>query len=179
MQQALVVVTGNQGKAREFGELLGIETIAVKVPVPELQALHVVDVVEAKAQAAYEQLGRPLVVDDTEISFRSWHGLPGALTSWFMETVGNDGLLSMLSAFDDRAASVTTALGYHDGSSVQVYCGTVQGSIATTIRGDKGFGYDSIFVPDGFEKTFAEMDEAEKNACSMRRAATDKLRAAL
>jgi non-canonical purine NTP pyrophosphatase (RdgB/HAM1 family) len=172
---AMTLVTSNAGKAREFADLLGVEVAAQKIPVPEVQALNVQDVVRTKAEAAYKHLGSPVLVDDTGIVFDAWNGLPGALTSWFLETVGNEGLLRMLAGWDSRSASVVTALGYCDGGDAVVVLGQVNGSIPDHPRGTNGFGYDPIFVPEGHPQTFAEMDAAQKNALSMRARAVDAL----
>lgn len=172
----LVLITGNRGKAEEYERLLGISVTPEKIALPEVQALSVEDVVSAKAMAAYAAVQAPVIVDDSGISFSAWSGLPGALTSWFMDTVGNDGLVQMLVGFSDRSASVKTAIGYCDEQGVKVFVGTVDGRVATEPRGTNGFGYDPIFIPDGAVRTFAEMSAVEKDLHSMRKRACDALR---
>lgn len=176
MIKSVILVTSNSGKASEFSRLLGIEVEAMKVPLPEVQGLDVREVARAKALAAFEQIGRPVLVDDSGIEFSAWSGLPGALTSWFMDTVGNDGLIQMLTGFTDRDARVVTALGYCTASGVQVVDGVVSGHIAASPVGTNGFGYDPIFIPNGAQKTFAEMSDDEKDVNSMRAIACAKLR---
>lgn len=175
----LTLITGNLGKAREFERLLGVDVQAAKVPLTEIQAIDLSTVAEAKARQAYAVIQRPVFVDDSGISFEAWGGLPGALTSWFMDTVGNDGLVAMLSGHANRKATVATVLAYCDGSDVRLFSGSVAGRVAFEPRGANGFGYDAIFIPDGHEVTFAEMSDAEKDAISMRRIAADRLRAYL
>ena len=92
-----------------------------------------------------------------------------------MDTVGNPGLLQMLDGFSERGARVVTALGYCDDAGVQVVVGEVKGHVSLDVRGDNGFGYDPIFVPIGFEKTFAEMSDDEKDRTSMRAIAAAEL----
>ena len=172
---SLVLITGNQSKAAEYSRLLGIEVSAQKVPLPEVQALDVEEVASAKAQAAFDAIKRPVIVDDSGISFDAWVGLPGALTSWFMDTVGNEGLIRMLDGFDNRQATVKTAIGYCDSSGARAFVGEVRGFIAREPRGSNGFGYDPIFVPSAGTLTFAEMSDGEKDLLSMRALACHSL----
>jgi non-canonical purine NTP pyrophosphatase (RdgB/HAM1 family) len=173
------LITGNEGKAREFESLLGIEVTAVKEDLVEIQELDVVKVVERKAQDAYSKLRRPVLVDDTGLALKEWNGLPGALVAWFLEAVGPQGILRMAAGVSDRSATVTTALGYADEAGVRAFTGTLNGVLTTELRGEGGFGYDPIFLPEGHDRTFAEMSSEEKNEISHRRLAVDELRKGL
>jgi len=175
----LTLITGNDGKAREYAALLGIEVLPVKIPLIEIQSLDVVEVVQTKVSDAWTKLGSPVLVDDTGLTLAAWNGLPGALVSWFLQSVGPQGILDMASAVSDRRATVTTALGYADANGVQVFTGSLEGTLTAEIRGRGGFGYDSIFLPGGFGKTFAEMTGDEKNEMSHRRRAVDAMRVGL
>lgn len=172
----LTLITGNAGKAAEFSRLLGVTVHNQKVELPEVQATDVRVVAEAKAKAAYDALGKPVFVDDTGLFINAWGELPGALIAWFLSNVGNEGVLKMLAGWDDRSARVVTALGYCDQHGVKVFVGEVEGSIAEELRGEHGFGYDPIFVPEGYDKTFAQLTSEEKDAVSMRAIAAAKLR---
>ena len=77
---------------------------------------------------------------------------------------------------EDRRASVSTCIAYCEGSDVQLFEGTIQGTVSKEIRGGNGFGYDPIFIPDGQSRTYAEMTPQEKNTISMRSIALAKLR---
>ncbi|ABD11752.1 xanthosine triphosphate pyrophosphatase [Frankia casuarinae] len=173
------LITGNEGKAREYAALLGIEVKAVKEDLIEIQSLDVEKVVRRKAEDAYSKLHSPVLVDDTGLTLSAWNGLPGALVAWFLDSVGAQGLLDMAASVTDRTATVTTALGYADADGVRVFTGTLQGVLTTERRGQGGFGYDSIFAPDGGNLTFAEMTSDQKNAISHRRLAVDALRQGL
>jgi XTP/dITP diphosphohydrolase len=170
------LITGNEGKAREYAALLGIEVQAVKEDLVEIQSLDVVEVVEQKVKDAYSKLRSPVLIDDTGLVLNAWNGLPGALVAWFLGSVGAQGILDMAAGVADRSATVTTALGYADATGVRVFTGTLQGRLTTERRGDGGFGYDSIFAPAGSDRTFAEMSSKQKNAISHRRLAVDALR---
>lgn len=178
--ERIALITGNPGKAREYEELLGIEVTAVKERLIEIQALDVTQVVEQKAKDAYARVRRPVLVDDTGLTLAAWNGLPGALVSWFLDSIGPSGIVEMAATVTDRTASATTAIGYADEKGARVFTGTLTGMLTTEPRGTGGLGYDPIFIPDGHNgRTLAEMTAAEKNAVSHRRLAVDALRRAV
>jgi XTP/dITP diphosphohydrolase len=178
MLDRIALITGNAGKTAEYAAMLGIEVTPAKVELTEIQSLDVAHVAARKAADAYAQLGEPVLVDDTGLTIRGWNGLPGALVAWFIDTVGPQGILDMAAGLADRRATVTTALGYADATGVQVFQGTVAGSLATEPRGISGFGYDSIFIPDSDSgyRTYAQMTSEEKNKISHRRRAVEAMR---
>ena len=156
-------VTSNPDKAREAAEILGVELINVDLDLPELQELDVARVAANKAATAREALeapDSPVFVEDSGLVVEAWNGLPGALTKWFLRSVGNEGLLRMLSAEADRSARAVCAVAVAaaDGS-VRVFEGVVEGSIAERPRGSDGFGWDPIFVPEGYTETYAELGD--------------------
>lgn len=173
---SITLITGNQGKVAEFEALMGVELQNQKIPLAEIQSLDVTEVAWHKATEAYAAIGSPVLTDDTGFTINAWNGLPGALITWFLQSVGNQGILQMAKGLSDRSVTVTTALGYADEHGVQVFTGTLHGTLATEERGKNGFGYDAIFIPDGYDKTFAEMTNEEKNEISMRKLAVDKLK---
>lgn len=176
---SIYLVTGNKGKLSEFRRILSAPIESVKLELAEIQAVDVAEVAKAKAQAAYDQLKAPVLVDDTALVIDAWGKLPGALIAWFLDEVGNEGVLKMLAGWEDRSAHVTTAIGYCDQDGVRVFEGTVKGSVAEILRGDNGFGYDPIFVPEGSDLTFAEMSDEQKDRVSMRRLALEEVKKAL
>jgi XTP/dITP diphosphohydrolase len=156
-------VTSNPNKAREAAEILEVELHSVALDLPELQALDVAQVATAKAAAAREALGAPdspIFVEDSGLVVEVWNGLPGALTKWFLQSMGNEGLIRMLSAYKDRSARAVcaVAVAVADGS-VRAFVGEVGGSIALEPRGSGGFGWDPIFVPSGCTETYAELGD--------------------
>ncbi|MCO6003504.1 hypothetical protein NE236_00745 [Actinoallomurus purpureus] len=95
------------------------------------------------------------------------------------ERCRSERLPQMAANLTNRRATVTTAIGYADDTGVQVFTGILNGTLTSELRGNGGFGYDPIFIPDGHNRTFAEMSSEEKNAVSHRRLAVDALRKAL
>ena len=154
-------VTSNPNKAREAAEILGVELKSVALDLHEPQGLDVAEVAAAKAIAARKALNdpdHPVLVEDSGLVIEAWNGLPGALTKWFLQSVGNEGLLRMLSAEENRSARAVCAVAVAaaDGS-VHTFVGEVGGSIAPELRGSEGFGWDPIFVPEGYMETYAEL----------------------
>jgi XTP/dITP diphosphohydrolase len=181
MLDRIALITGNADKAAEYAAMLGIDVTPAKADLTEIQSLDVADVAARKAADAYAQLREPVLVDDTGLAVHVWNGLPGALVAWFLDTVGAQGILNMAAGLTDRRATVTTALGYADANGVQVFTGTVDGTIATEPSGTSGFGYDPLFIPDTdpSHRTYAQMTSEEKNKISHRRRAVDEMRSAL
>jgi non-canonical purine NTP pyrophosphatase (RdgB/HAM1 family) len=166
----LVFVTSRAEKALEAARL-GFEIERLDLDLPEPQALDPSDVVAAKARAAYAALARPVLVEDSGLAVRAWGGFPGALVTGLEKSAGVAGLARMLDAFPDRAATAVCAIAYCDGGEVVTARGETAGTIAAAPRGAGGFGWDAIFLPEGSDRTFAEMAPAEKDRVSHRRRA--------
>ena len=177
-------ITSNHNKAREAVEILKLELHTVALELPEPQGLDVAEVAAQKALVARGVLGdpdQPVLVEDSGLVFEAWNGMPGALTKWFLRSVGNEGLLRMLSFYDDRSARAVCAVAVSfTGGDVQTFIGEVEGSIAPETWGEGGFGWDPIFVPHGHTRTYAELGpEKHKDSHRARalRAAREALRA--
>ena len=177
MVSQIKFVTGNSNKARETAAILDVPLEQVKVDgLIEIQTQDIEELVYHKCQQAYQALKGPVLVEDSGLLFKAWKGLPGPLVKWFETTVGCEGMLKMLQSFDDRSATAVCCLAIHDGTRIQVVRGEVAGTIAFEIRGKNGFGWDVIFIPEGYEKTYAEMQSEEKNTISHRKNALEKLK---
>ncbi len=170
----VVFVTSRAEKAQE-AKRLGFDIERLDLDLPEPQGLDPSDIVAAKARAAYERLERPVLVEDSGLAIRAWGGFPGALVKWLEKSAGVPALPRMLDPFSDRSATAICAIAYCDGGDVVAARGEAHGSIAEAPRGEFGFGWDSIFVPDGGKRTFAEMAPEEKDRVSHRRRAWDAL----
>jgi len=171
--------TKNENKLREVNEILGRNLEQISVELFEPQGVDVETVVREKAEDAFHKAGKFVLVEDTGLEFAAWNGLPGALVKWFLDTVGNEGILKMLAGETNRKAVAKTAVGFFDGAQARVFVGEISGTIQEAIRGTGGFGWDSIFVPDGHGKSFAEMTSEEKNAISMRKLALERMKVEL
>jgi len=169
----LTFVTSNAGKAREAAALLGRTIAAQPLDVPEIQSLDFVEVARAKAVVAARAFGTAVLVEDSGLVVAGWGGFPGPFTKWItMGALGQEGLAKMLDGFADRSAEAVSALAVarpgQEEKDVVVAVGRVAGSIALHPRGNNGFGWDVLFVPEGATRTWAEMGEEEKNRDSHR-----------
>lgn len=176
MKKEILFITGNSKKAEEVRAITGLNVLTKNLDIPEIQALDVEEVAKAKATAAFHLTGQPVIVDDTGMNIEALNGLPGALVVWFLDILKPEGILKMLSGEKNRKASVSTCIAYANQDGVFAFKGTIQGKIADSIRGEIGFGFDPIFIPDGYNKTYAEMTAEEKNKISMRKIALLKLK---
>lgn len=182
LEQRLAFVTSNPGKVDEVRELMAPFAIdIVRLILPELQGDGEAIAAE-KASYACSELQRPVLVDDTGLGFSAWQGLPGPYIGQFHKRLGTLGLYHLVEPFDDRKAAAQCFLGYCEpGKKPIVFVGTVDGTLVaprrSTDRSDTAsFGWDPIFQPDGYSKTFGEMTMDEKNVISHRRRAIDKLK---
>ena len=171
-------MTSRAEKAEEAARL-GFPIERIDLDLPEPQALDPAVVAGQKVLAAWEQLRRPVVVEDSGLEIAAWGGFPGALVKWLEKSAGLDAIVRMLDPFPDRSAQAVCAIACFDGESLRAARGVAGGSIAPEPRGRNGFGWDSIFVPDGAVRTFAEMAPAEKDAVSHRGRAWRELGEAL
>lgn len=154
-----VFITGNQYKADYLAKLLDMPLDHQKVELDEIQSASLEEIVIRKAKQAYEQIGRPVLVEDVALGFNALHGLPGPFVKFFVESEnGLENMCRMLDGFNDRTAKAECMFAYYDGKNCTVIAGSLVGSIADTPRGEGGFGWDRIFCPEGYEgKTRAEL----------------------
>ena len=133
-----------------------------------------------KAKYIYNILGEDCFADDTGLEVEALGGEPGVYSARYAGTPVNsqkniDKLLKKLKNIDNRNASFRTVLALILDGQTHFFDGTVKGTITTEQHGDKGFGYDSVFVPEGYDRTFAQMTDDEKNSISHRSRAVAKL----
>jgi len=169
---ALSFVTTNEGKFREAQELVkefGIELEHVPLPYLEIQSENLEDIARVGAQQAFAMLKRPCFVEDSGLFVESLGGFPGPFSSYVFKTLGNEGILKLMEGVENRRVEFRSTVGYcRSSTEVFVFTGVVKGRISTEIRGEGGFGYDPIFIPEGENRTFAELPLHEKNKLSHR-----------
>ena len=193
----LVIATHNAGKLREISALLAPYGVAclsagsLGLPEPAETGTTFAQNALIKARAAAEGSGIVALADDSGLSVRALDDRPGVYTAdwaerqWFEGTPGRDwymamgkveGLLAERGPDVDRSAAFhcVLALAWPDGEQA-IYEGKVAGSLTWPPRGDLGFGYDPVFVPDGSDQTFAEIEPDEKHRISHRADAFGKL----
>ena len=147
---------------------MGFVVERVPLDLPEPQSLDPSDVARSKARDAWQRLRRPVLVEDSGLGIEAWGGFPGALVKWLEKAAGLETIVRMVDSFPDRRARAVCALACFDGESLIEARGETEGRIAATPTGTLGFGWDPIFVPDGFDRTYAELSATEKDSVSHR-----------
>jgi XTP/dITP diphosphohydrolase len=193
----LVIATHNAGKLKEIAALLaphGVECISagsLGLPEPPETGKTFVENALIKARAAAEASGIVSLADDSGLAVAALEGRPGVYTAdwaerqWFEGPPGRDwymamgkveGMLAALGPDTPRDAQFccVLALAWPDGEHA-VYEGRAAGSLTWPPRGDKGFGYDPVFVPKGYNETFGEIEPEKKHRISHRADAFAKL----
>lgn len=170
---ALIFVTSNRHKFEEANGLAarhGIELEHRDTPYIEIQADELEQVVRPSVQQACALLRQPCFAEDDGLFIEALRGFPGPYSNFVFRTLGNRGLLKLMSGENDRRAEFRSAIGYCEpGERPEVFTGKVEGTIALEARGKWGFGFDPIFVAkEGDGRTFAEMSREEKNRFSHR-----------
>ena len=191
-QDTLVLATHNKGKLTEIQDLLRPFAIAVKsagelgLPEPVETETTFVGNARIKAHAAARATGLPALADDSGITVDGLGGAPGVYTADWAETPqGRDFVKAMTRVWAELEAKnapyprlaqfrSTLVLAWPDGHD-EIFDGVMEGEVIWPMRGTNGHGYDPIFVPQGQNLTFAEMDSAAKNAISHRGRAFAKL----
>ena len=191
----LVIASHNRGKVREIAELLGphgIEPVSaadLDLPEPDENGVTFMDNAELKARLAADLSGLPALADDSGLCVDALGGEPGIFSArWAgedrdfnvaMERVHNQMLERDPEAGRNAHFICALALCWPDDGQGELFEGRVDGMLVWPPRGNNGFGYDAMFQPIGYDKTFGEMDPAEKHAISHRADAFNKLVAAL
>ena len=169
MPTTATFVSTNRGKFLEVEELLrpyGVTVRWKRRMLPEPQADRLEEVAESKLRATTDIEG-PVLVEDSGLFIDSLGGFPGVYSAHFLKLWGFGPILELLRR-RSRAASFRAVVGLRKGGRTRTFVGEVRGTIARTPRGTGGFGYDPIFIPEGWRKTFAEMPRDAKSSLSHR-----------
>lgn len=158
-------ISGNQDKVDFMAKHLGFSMPHQKVDLEEIQSMDLHTISEYKARRAYSIIKKPVLVEDVGLFCDGIGGLPGPLVKWFLETIGVEGV-SKLACSSSAYARVVFA--YFDGDQPKFLDGEVKGRIADKPRGEGGYGWDRVFIPDGSDKTYGEMTDGELERFGLR-----------
>jgi non-canonical purine NTP pyrophosphatase (RdgB/HAM1 family) len=180
MKIDFIFISGNQHKADYLAKWLGAKVEHRKLDLDEIQSLDPRAVAEHKVRQAYAQVQRPVLVDDVSLTFTAMGHLPGTLIKWFLEELEPEGLCKMVDGLPTRAAVASMMYALYDGKELHTFSATISGKIAPTPRSAADFtwkgSWNTIFIPDGSTKTYAEMTDDELKPFSHRAQAVAKLR---
>ena len=171
----LVVVTSSKDKLAEINQILGTNHKVSALDIPEIQSLDLDEILRHKAKEAYRKIKKPVLVEDINLEIHTLKGLPGPFIKFFLSTLGTEGTVKLLgNAKTDT--TVTAGVAIYDGNSLKIFKGTVYGTLSSKNRGKYGFGFDKIFIPEGYTKTLGEMPPNLKNQISHRALALKKVK---
>lgn len=180
----IVLITGNAGKLEEFKSLIGLEELHFghqSLDLAEIQSLDIKEIGRFKTRMALENSHAlegydAVLTDDTALYCDGLNGLPGPLIKWFLESLGKDGLVDLLRNKNSSGrVTCLLSLGLLKTGEILQFEGTVNGQFIQP-RGQYGFGWDPVFMPDGHSITYGEMGPEIKNKISHRAVATNALR---
>jgi XTP/dITP diphosphohydrolase len=187
MKRKLVFATNNAHKLEEISAILGdkVEILSLKDIHCQVDIPETADTLEGnsllKAQYIREHYGMDCFADDTGLEVEALNGAPGVYSARYAGGEGHDSeanmkrLLKELEEKENRKARFRTVIALILNGEVHQFEGTVEGHILREKRGSSGFGYDPVFVPEGYTESFAELGEEIKNQISHRARAVQKL----
>lgn len=180
--KTLYFVTSNKGKLAEAQKKLQdlpINIVQHDVGYPEIQAEKLEEVVRFGVKTLRKRVDKAFMLEDAGIFIDYLNGFPGVYSAYVYYTIGCKGILQLLkdASADQRTARFKSVYAYSEPSieEPRLFYGECTGTIATSTKGEQGFGYDPIFIPNGEMQTFAEMTQKEKNQHSHRGKALEKL----
>ena len=182
----LIFATNNQHKVEEIRSIIGeyFDIITLKEAAIDIDVAEPHNTIEAnaseKSKIIHQHTHQNCFGEDTGLEVKALNGEPGVKSARYAGEEKNfdaniDKLLNKLNGIENRSARFKTVISLIWNDKEHLFEGVTKGKIIDERRGNNGFGYDPVFIPDGSEKTFAEMELSEKNIFSHRRKATDKL----
>lgn len=199
-ENEIVLASNNQGKIKEFDEILGVKLLPLKAfydkDIPET-GLTFIENALIKARTASFHSGKPAMSDDSGLCVEVLNGFPGVFSGRYanidldLDKIMNvenqlkgisdasdiDNNLKLLYELKDsenrnaKFVSVIAFVKHHLDEKPIITIGELEGKISKSMKGDSGFGYDSVFIPEGYDVTLAQMTSEEKNAISHRKKA--------
>lgn len=177
-RSTLLFATANDHKLTELRAILsdydvkGLRDVGILEDIPET-GLTLEENAALKAQYLYDKTGFTSFSEDTGLEVDALDGQPGVYTARYAgdQKNPNDNMQKLLQALatkDDRSAQFRTIIAMKDGQQMLYFEGIVRGKIATEKSGNEGFGYDPVFIPDGYDATFADLNADVKNKISHR-----------
>ena len=158
------LVTSNLGKVKEFKVALGdgIKVNHLKKEYKELRSDDNKEIAEESAKRLAKELKIPVVVEDSGLFIKALKDFPGTCSSYIHKRVGLAGILKLMEGIQDRTCYYRSAVSYCEpGKNPVSFVGEEKGKISQEERGNHGFGHDSIFIPDGSDKAYGEMENCE------------------
>lgn len=176
--KSVVFITGNLNKADQLAKYLEYPITHFKVDLDEIQSLDLEEVMHHKVYQAYTVVQRPVLVEDVSLEFTALGKLPGTFIRWFLDELTPEGLCRLVDG-KDRTATARCMFGYFDGTEEKYFEGSLRGVIADKPAGKDGYGWDCVFIPEGYNKTRAELSKEDYQVTYLKIKPTDQLKAFL
>ena len=171
-------VTSNKGKVKEFRQILEpeIKVNHVRLSYPEMRSDSPEKIARQSAEMLASKLKKTAVVEDSGLFIEALNGFPGTCSAYIHKRIGLKGIIKLMQGIKDRECVYKSAVAYCEPNKKAIsFLGEENGNIAEKIMGNYGFGHDPIFVPEGSNKTYGEMQNTEEIK-KFRRKAVLKLR---
>lgn len=172
----LHLITGNKDKLREAERILGMQLVSTHVELVEIQDRDPMKIAEHKVREAWNIVKEPVFVWDQAVYIDCLNDFPGPFIKWFWEQVTLEKICQIANFYNNDKIATETALAYFDGNTVKIFTARTEGTMPQAPRGEKGWGWDPIFIPQGGTKTYAEMDEEEVLQFRTHRVTLEKLK---
>ncbi|MFX0034183.1 MAG: RdgB/HAM1 family non-canonical purine NTP pyrophosphatase [Candidatus Hermodarchaeota archaeon] len=182
-ENAIYFVTGNNHKYNEVLDIFTRQEVGYVLkqadlkPI-EIQADSIKDIVLYKLKSVKDKINGSYFVEDAGFFVDiPLNGFPGVYSSYVLKTIGNEGIIKLIDNFTNSKAHFIAmiALFFKPFEEIYFFEGVVKGKVSRKLKGEKGFGFDPIFIPDSIpHKTFAELSIQEKNKVSHRGQALKK-----
>ena len=175
---AINFVTSNLGKVREFRQILEpeIKVNHIKMSYPEIRSEDSEEIARHSAKELAERLKKKVVVEDSGLFIKALNDFPGTYSATIHKKIGLQGIIKLMKGEKDKTCYYKSAVAYCEpGKKAISFLGEEKGRIADSIRGNFGFGHDPIFIPEGSDKTYGEMENVE-GLKKFRRSAVEKLK---
>lgn len=158
--QTITFITGNQKKADYLEKYLGFPVKHTKIDLDEIQSLDLNEIVTHKVKQAFDIVQGPVIIEDVSLEFEALNGLPGPFIRFFVDNVPFKTICSMIDG-KSRNAIAKSVFGYYDGKKLKLFEGRLDGRIAEVPAGKNGYGWDKLFIPEGYDVTRASLDEVD------------------
>lgn len=172
-------VTGNQRKYTEAKDYVPeLQQYTPQEDIPEIQSLDPKEIIAHKLQVIRPKLSDPYIVEDTSLHFHALNDFPGPYIKHMLHALGVQGIAQLMHPYEDTSVTAVCTIWYRDGTQAHYVQWKCKGTLCTdpTMLVD-GFGRDPLFVPAGYQKSFARMSVEEKQVISHRTQAMKKLAA--
>lgn len=172
-------VTSNKGKFGEVKDILSSFYLVQKdIGYPEIQSSSLEEIIVFGLNYLQDMGIEKIIIEDSGLFIDAFQGFPGVYSAYIYQCIGSSGILKLMEGVANRRAVFRSMIGYSDNISdeMTLFEGSCKGFISEALKGEQGFGFDPIFIPQGSDLTFAQMTKQEKNRYSHRGKSVRKLK---